>query len=68
MIQRIGQLGFTRASFGVQEFDPKAQKAINRIQPPDMVRHSVDGLRAAGVAGINFDLIYGLGSDWSIGL
>jgi oxygen-independent coproporphyrinogen-3 oxidase len=60
MIQRIGQLGFTRASFGVQEFDPKVQKAINRIQPPDMVRHSVDGLRAAGVAGINFDLIYGL--------
>jgi oxygen-independent coproporphyrinogen-3 oxidase len=25
-----------------------------------MVRHSVDGLRAAGVTGINFDLIYGL--------
>lgn len=60
MIRRIGQLGFTRASFGVQEFDPKVQKAINRIQPPEMVRHSVDGLRAAGVAGINFDLIYGL--------
>ncbi len=60
MILRIGQLGFTRASFGVQEFDPKVQKAINRIQPPDMVRHSVDGLRAAGVSGINFDLIYGL--------
>ena len=60
MIQRIGQLGFTRASFGVQEFDPEVQKAINRIQPPDMVRHSVVGLRAAGVAGINFDLIYGL--------
>ena len=60
MIGRIGQLGFTRASFGVQEFDPKVQAAINRIQPPDMVRASVDGLRNAGVAGINFDLIYGL--------
>ncbi len=60
MIQRIGQLGFTRASFGVQEFDPKVQKAINRVQPPDMVRHAVDELRRAGVAGINFDLIYGL--------
>lgn len=60
MILRIGQLGFTRASFGVQEFDPTVQKAINRIQPPEMVRHSVDGLRAAGVTGINFDLIYGL--------
>ena len=60
MIRRIGQLGFTRASFGVQEFDPKVQKAINRVQPPEMVRHSVEELRLAGVAGINFDLIYGL--------
>jgi oxygen-independent coproporphyrinogen-3 oxidase len=60
MMRRIGQLGFTRASFGVQEFDLRVQKAINRIQPPEMVRHSVEGLRDAGVDGINFDLIYGL--------
>ena len=60
MIQRIGALGFNRASFGVQEFDPDVQQAINRIQPPDMVRRSVEGLREAGVQGINFDLIYGL--------
>lgn len=60
MIRRIGQLGFNRASFGVQEFDPKVQAAINRIQPPDMVARAVDGLRNAGVLGINFDLIYGL--------
>ncbi|WP_299024385.1 oxygen-independent coproporphyrinogen III oxidase [uncultured Sulfitobacter sp.] len=60
MAARIGALGFTRASFGVQEFDMKVQKAINRIQPPAMVRTSVDQLRAAGVSGINFDLIYGL--------
>jgi oxygen-independent coproporphyrinogen III oxidase len=60
MIDRIGTLGFSRASFGVQEFDPRVQAAINRIQPPEMVERTVDGLRAAGVAGINFDLIYGL--------
>jgi oxygen-independent coproporphyrinogen-3 oxidase len=60
MAARIGALGFTRASFGVQEFDIRVQKAINRVQPPDMVRRSVDQLRAAGVTGINFDLIYGL--------
>jgi oxygen-independent coproporphyrinogen-3 oxidase len=60
MIRRIGALGFTRASFGVQEFDPSVQAAINRVQPPDMVRAAADGLRAAGVRGINFDLIYGL--------
>ncbi len=60
MAARIGALAFTRASFGVQEFDPKVQKAINRVQPPAMVRESVEQLRAGGVSGINFDLIYGL--------
>jgi oxygen-independent coproporphyrinogen III oxidase len=60
MIARIGALGFTRASFGVQEFDPEVQAAINRIQPPEMVARAVDGLRAAGVRSVNFDLIYGL--------
>ncbi len=60
MIERIGALGFSRASFGVQEFDDKVQAAINRIQPVDMVAAAVNGLRAAGVHAINFDLIYGL--------
>ncbi len=60
MAARIGELGFNRASFGVQEFDPKVQAAINRIQPPEMVAGAVDMLRGAGVSGINFDLIYGL--------
>ncbi|MEM6384156.1 MAG: oxygen-independent coproporphyrinogen III oxidase [Pseudomonadota bacterium] len=60
MADMIGRLGFTRASFGVQEFDPQVQLAINRVQPPDMVARSVDGLRAVGVDAINFDLIYGL--------
>ncbi|MEO0412536.1 MAG: oxygen-independent coproporphyrinogen III oxidase [Pseudomonadota bacterium] len=60
MIRTIGALGFNRASFGVQEFDPKVQAAINRIQPPDMVASCVDDLRSAGISAINFDLIYGL--------
>ncbi len=60
MASTIGALGFTRASFGVQEFDPAVQTAINRVQPPDMVARAAGMLRAAGVGGINFDLIYGL--------
>jgi oxygen-independent coproporphyrinogen III oxidase len=60
MIGRLGELGFNRASFGVQEFDPEVQKAINRIQPPEMVERTVDQLRAVGIERINFDLIYGL--------
>jgi len=59
-IDAIGSLGFTRASFGVQEFDPLVQSAINRIQPPEMVEDTVRRFRAAGVHNINFDLIYGL--------
>jgi oxygen-independent coproporphyrinogen III oxidase len=60
MILRLGELGFNRASFGVQEFDPEVQQAINRIQPPEMVERTVDALRSAGIERINFDLIYGL--------
>jgi oxygen-independent coproporphyrinogen-3 oxidase len=60
MIHQIGALHFNRASFGVQEFDPKVQAAINRIQPPEMVERATRGFRAVGVPNINFDLIYGL--------
>ena len=60
MIEMIGRQGFTRASFGVQEFDAEVQAAINRIQPPELVAGQVGALRAAGVQAINFDLIYGL--------
>jgi oxygen-independent coproporphyrinogen III oxidase len=60
MTQRIAALGFNRASFGVQEFDPKVQAAINRVQPPEMVERATRALRDAGVRRINFDLIYGL--------
>ncbi|HKK37368.1 MAG TPA: radical SAM protein, partial [Paracoccaceae bacterium] len=60
MAETVGALGFTRASFGVQEFDPRVQLAINRVQPPEMVAEAVGRLRNAGVSEINFDLIYGL--------
>jgi oxygen-independent coproporphyrinogen III oxidase len=60
MMECIGALRFNRASFGVQEFDTDVQQAINRIQPPDMVARACEGLRAVGVANVNFDLIYGL--------
>ena len=52
--------GVTRASLGVQTFEPRVQAAINRLQDTEMVGGAVDLLRAAGVAGLNFDLIYGL--------
>ncbi|MBN9004961.1 MAG: oxygen-independent coproporphyrinogen III oxidase [Rhizobiales bacterium] len=60
MTAALGDSGFTRASLGVQSFDPRVQKAINRIQSVACTANAVSGLRAKGVRGINFDLIYGL--------
>lgn len=50
----------SRVSFGVQSFDPGIQAAIGRIQPVDMIETCMNALRARGVRGINFDLMYGL--------
>lgn len=52
--------GVNRASIGVQDFDPKVQAAINRIQTPAQTRAVVDGMRAVGVASVNLDVLYGL--------
>src|SRR5262249_32196675 len=34
-LELLREQGFNRTSFGVQDFDPKVQEAINRIQPAD---------------------------------
>ena len=52
--------GVTRVSIGVQDFDPKVQHAINRIQTVDQTRAVVDGMRSHGVGSINLDVLYGL--------
>ncbi len=60
MTAALGEAGVTRASLGVQSFDPVVQRAINRIQSFEQTARAANGLRQAGVRGINFDLIYGL--------
>jgi len=60
MAAALGRAGVTRASLGVQSFDPIVQRAINRVQSVAQTAVATDALRAAGVRGINFDLIYGL--------
>jgi len=52
--------GFNRISFGVQDFDPKVQQAVHRIQPFDMTKKAIEIAREAGVESVNVDLIYGL--------
>ncbi len=60
MTRELGASGVTRASLGVQSFDPVVQRAINRIQSFEETAAATEGLRAAGIRGVNFDLIYGL--------
>ncbi|WP_300974986.1 oxygen-independent coproporphyrinogen III oxidase [Sphingomonas sp. LHG3406-1] len=60
MAEALGRGGITRASIGVQSFDPQVQAAINRLQSFAVTREAVERLRGAGIAAINFDLLYGL--------
>lgn len=50
----------TRASLGVQTFDPTVQAAIGRVQSRETIERAVGLLRDAGVNSLNFDLMYGL--------
>ncbi|WP_043337590.1 oxygen-independent coproporphyrinogen III oxidase [Belnapia moabensis] len=56
----LGELGFTRASLGVQDIDLEIQRRIGRPQPVEQVAEAARMLRAAGIAGVNIDLMYGL--------
>ena len=56
----LAKAGFNRASLGVQDFDPKVQQAVNRIQTVEETRAVVDAARSAGFRSVNIDLIYGL--------
>jgi oxygen-independent coproporphyrinogen-3 oxidase len=53
-------LGFNRVSFGIQDFDPVVQKAVNRVQPAELNREVVRKSRELDFESINIDLIYGL--------
>ena len=56
----LREIGFNRASMGVQDFDPEVQQAIHRIQPREMTQQAMDWMRELGYNSINLDLIYGL--------
>jgi oxygen-independent coproporphyrinogen-3 oxidase len=59
-IDALAQLGFNRISMGVQDFDPRVQEAVNRMQPFEQTRDLVERARAAGFVSLNVDLMYGL--------
>ena len=60
LIRILSKSGVTRASVGVQDFTPRVQHAINRIQSFETVCEAVGKLRNAGITSINLDLMIGL--------
>jgi oxygen-independent coproporphyrinogen III oxidase len=58
--EALAGVGVSRASLGVQTFDPELQRAIGREQPAELIERCTGWLRGAGVSTLNFDLMYGL--------
>jgi oxygen-independent coproporphyrinogen III oxidase len=56
----LRRLGFNRMSLGVQDFDPRVQQAVNRIQTEAQTLEVLHAARAEGFRSISIDLIYGL--------
>ncbi|PHS19183.1 MAG: oxygen-independent coproporphyrinogen III oxidase [Kangiella sp.] len=59
-VKKLADLGFNRMSIGVQDFDDKVQKAVNRVQSFELTRDTLLEARLHGFKSINLDLIYGL--------
>ncbi len=56
----LAKLGFRRLSLGVQDFDPRVQDIVHRVQSEEMVRETTELARTHGFTSVNYDLIYGL--------
>lgn len=59
-LEVLYDLGFRRLSLGIQDFDPKVQKVINRQQSFEQVEEVTKQAREIGYTSINYDLIFGL--------
>lgn len=59
-LDTLYRYGFRRVSFGVQDYNEKIQKAINRIQPYEHVEQATRQARETGYQSVGHDLIFGL--------
>jgi oxygen-independent coproporphyrinogen-3 oxidase len=59
-IRSLRRLGFNRLSMGVQDFDPRVQEAVRRVQSYELTAELLRVAREAGFRSVNLDLIYGL--------
>lgn len=56
----LRHVGFNRMSLGVQDFDPRVQEAVNRVQPESLTLNVLKWAEALQFESVNIDLIYGL--------
>ena len=59
-LDALAAAGMTRASLGIQDFDPLIQETIGRPQSYAVTRAAVQGLRVRGIDSLNADILYGL--------
>ena len=59
-LQALYNVGFRRVSYGVQDYNPKVQKAIHRIQPFEHVKRVTELAREIGYTSVGHDIIFGL--------
>lgn len=59
-LNTLYKLGFRRNSFGVQDYDEKVQKTINRMQTYEQVAKVTHASRDAGYTSVSHDLVFGL--------
>jgi oxygen-independent coproporphyrinogen-3 oxidase len=59
-LSALARLGFKRLSLGIQDFDPKVQEIVHRVQSEEQVRKVTELAREFGFTSVNYDLIYGL--------
>ncbi|MDT8347838.1 MAG: oxygen-independent coproporphyrinogen III oxidase [Flavobacteriaceae bacterium] len=59
-LRSLYNLGFDRLSFGIQDYSPKVQKAIHRVQPFERVESIHHLAKNIGYTSVGHDIIYGL--------
>lgn len=59
-LQTLFDCGFTRVSYGVQDYNPTVQVAIHRLQPFVNVKRVTEKAREIGYTSVGHDIIFGL--------
>ena len=59
-LKTLNELGFTRISYGVQDYNLVVQQAIHRFQPFVNVKNATDNARELGYTSVGHDIIFGL--------